>query len=155
VYEAYNQVYSLDAQNLCDYVGDDECSYAGSYQFSISPYLYSKNGGSSQFSPVVKMAFSTTADGGSDLGGANIHCSGDIFSWKELKPEGIGAFVRDYGLLTMVILSVAGTIFFLAYRARQTKTRIKEVWVGPAREDEATGMPRIQLEDDGYYQHTA
>mmetsp|Transcript_4926 Transcript_4926/g.7469 ORF Transcript_4926/g.7469 Transcript_4926/m.7469 type:complete len:260 (+) Transcript_4926:152-931(+) len=107
-----------------NYVGSD-CTYQGSYQFSTQVYLSDTGGGDEKFGPIVEMAFSYEANGGSSLGGANIgECVADdgtstsFVSWYNSQTENAGKdFFRNYSILFMTLSCVgafAGGLYMMS-----------------------------------------
>jgi hypothetical protein len=121
---------STQSMDLCEnYVGAS-CTTSGSYSFSQKLKLSASSdyGNATKFVPSIQMAFSTSADGGYNLGAVNIECeqwdeeNPDYAHWTAAEPSQLPpweTFAFKYALLTgtcVLLAGFAGTIWATSYQ---------------------------------------
>jgi hypothetical protein len=113
--DADEQLFLGRSIDLCDYVGKS-CNTVGYYSFSKQVQFAYIDGDELQFVPSWEVAFSDSADGGYDLGGANIQCDKDessYFDWQNIRTNTTLLHVRtenfaqEYGILLVTCISLA------------------------------------------------
>lgn len=113
---ADEQLFLGHSIDLCnDYVGKS-CNSVGYYSFSKQVQFAYIDGDEVQFVPNWEITFSSSADGGFDLGGANIQCDKDessYFDWQNIRTNTTLLHVRtenfaqEYGILLVTCISLA------------------------------------------------
>ena len=114
--DADEQLFLGRSIDLCnEYVGKS-CNTVGYYSFSKQVQFAYIDGDELQFVPSWEIAFSDSADGGYDLGGANIQCDKDessYFDWQNIRTNTTLLHVRtenfaqEYGILLVTCISLA------------------------------------------------
>lgn len=127
------ELFKSQSVDVCgSYVGSS-CSYEASYSFSKQVQFAYIDGDQTQFVPFMEFAFSSQADGGYNLGGANIDCdmsNQDYFiDWMNGRTNSTvlqyrtQSFLSNYGILLGTI-AVLG--FFVFLLVKQHSDRIEE-----------------------------
>ena len=124
--DANNILMSTYPERLCqNYLGDMECTKAGTYDFQKSlkfgsPSSYANR---TKFYPVIHMAFSTKSDSGYNLGAVNMNCgyeqgTQNFVSWSDESPRTkMGEFVIEYGLLIVTSVLLMAMLSFIYVRS--------------------------------------
>lgn len=125
VYDSIGNVLaSTQPQFLCArYVGSD-CRAAGSYSFTAKVKFAVYDYNVTNFRPELRMAFSTAADHGYNLGAVNTECpqwedpSQAFVEWnKHTQPSFIKVYFTEYGLFAFAAIGIALLMLFLRGQA--------------------------------------
>ena len=129
------ELYRGENIDLCALTGEDDCTGQGLYNATMEIQFAYLNGNQTKFVPYFEIAFSSEADGGSNLGGVNIDCDINVnfLDWIDSKTNTTmiqyqtQSFISHYGILigTVIVLGVFATML-----VRQAGDRIE--YEGPA-----------------------
>lgn len=140
VYDFYMTVAAFDPEgqllavsspeSVCtSYVGYD-CTVAGRYTITKDMQFDYLNQNHADFVPVLRVAFSTMADSGYNLGAVNTQCrqwneeTPDYVQWKGMQTQsGWDRFWARYGLLLFSISAVLAMAFYVYRKSNNTATR--------------------------------